>query len=321
MESVERTKNETRRDLDATRGGDVNAGVGASGVGSLGGGVRSGTRSIHGIGGAVGGAVGGDVGGDRVGGGDAGAGVGVDFVGGGHVVGDTYDSIVICRDLEKRFPGAEALRGVSFDLPHGAIVGLLGPNGSGKSTLLKLMAGLYRPTSGTVLVAGRRPDRRTKALIAYLPEVDHLYPWMTVRESIDFVRSFFDDWDDERGQALADFMGLEPTKKVGTMSKGMRARLRLVLTLARSAPLVLLDEPLSGIDPPSRSRIVEAILSEYRAGQQTFVISTHEVLEMEPLFDRLLLLENGVIKLHGDAEQLRAEFGRSVQGIMEEVFG
>lgn len=144
MESVERTKNETRRDLDATRGGDVNAGVGASGVGSLGGGVRSGTRSIHGIGGAVGGAVGVDVGGDRVGGGDAGAGVGVDFVGGGHVVGDTYDSIVICRDLEKRFPGAEGEHGLR--------------------------------------------------------------------------RSFFDDWDDERGQALADFMGLEPTKKVGTMS-------------------------------------------------------------------------------------------------------
>lgn len=112
MESVERTKNETRRDLDATRGGDVNAGVGASGVGSLGGGVRSGTRSIHGIGGAVGGAVGVDVGGDRVGGGDAGAGVGVDFVGGGHVVGDTYDSIVICRDLEKRFPGAEGEHGL-----------------------------------------------------------------------------------------------------------------------------------------------------------------------------------------------------------------
>lgn len=107
MESVERTKNETRRDLDATRGGDVNAGVGASGVGSLGGGVRSGTRSIHGIGGAVGGAVGVDVGG-----GDAGAGVGVDFVGGGHVVGDTYDSIVICRDLEKRFPGAEGEHGL-----------------------------------------------------------------------------------------------------------------------------------------------------------------------------------------------------------------
>lgn len=245
---------------------------------------------------------------------------GIDTIGGSGF-GSAHDPIVICRDVEKRFPGAEALRGVSLDLPTGAIVGLLGPNGSGKSTLLKLMAGLYRPTSGTVLVAGLVPDRRTKALVSYLPEVDHLYPWMTVEDSIEFVRSFFIDWSDERARALVDFMKLEPRKKIGTMSKGTRARLRLVLSLARSAPLVLLDEPLSGIDPPSRSRIVEAILSEYRAGEQTIVVSTHEVLEMEPLFDRLVLLENGVVKLHGDAEQLRAEYGRSVQGIMEEVFG
>ncbi len=232
----------------------------------------------------------------------------------------TADPIVVLRDVYKRFPGAEALRGVSLDLPAGQIVGLLGPNGSGKSTLLKLMAGLYRPSSGTVLVGGRAPDRRTKTIVSYLPEVDHLYPWMTVQGSLEFVRAFFADWDDERARALLDFMGLAPGKKVGALSKGMRARLRLVLALARSAPLVLLDEPLSGIDPPSRSRIVDAILSEYRAGRQTIVISTHEVLETEALFEQLVLLESGTVKLQGDAERLRAEFGRSVQGIMEEVF-
>lgn len=231
----------------------------------------------------------------------------------------TANPMVEFRGVHKRFPGAEALRGVSFALPTGQIIGLLGPNGSGKSTLLKLAAGLYRPNAGTVLIAGRPPDRRTKAMVAYSPEVDHLYPWMTVRETLRFVGAFFDDWDEQRADRLREFMGLRSGQKVGAMSKGMRARLRLVLALARSAPLVLLDEPLSGIDPPSRRRIVDAIVSEYRAGQQTIIISTHEVLETEPLFDYLLMLQAGIVKLQGDAEELRARYGTSVQGIMEEV--
>lgn len=230
------------------------------------------------------------------------------------------EPLVVFRDVHKRFPGAEALRGVSLELPRGEIVGLLGPNGSGKSTLLKLMAGLHRPTSGRVLVAGRQPDRTTKAMVSYSPEIDHTYPWMTVEATVRFVSSFYEDWDDERAASLLDFMGLKPRQKVGKLSKGTRARLRLVLALARSADLILLDEPLSGIDPPSRMRIVQAILSEYEAGEQTIIISTHEVLEAEPLFDRLLMLEAGFIKLEGPAEQLRERYGRSVQGIMEEVF-
>lgn len=230
------------------------------------------------------------------------------------------EPLVTFRDVHKRFPGTEALRGVSLDLPKGQIVGLLGPNGSGKSTLLKLMAGLHRPTRGSVAVEGRIPDRTTKANLAYLPEIDHLYGWMTVRETIRFVRSLYEDWDEERAQGLLEFMGLDSRKKVVHLSKGMRARLKLVLTLARPARLVLLDEPLSGIDPPSRARIVQAILSEYRFGEQTIIISTHEVLEAESLFDRLIMLEDGRIKIDDDAETLRQQYGRSVQGIMEEIF-
>lgn len=233
---------------------------------------------------------------------------------------DAGKPLVTFRDVHKRFPGAEALQGVSLDLPTGQIVGLLGPNGSGKSTLLKLMAGLHRPTRGSVAVDGRAPNRTTKAQVAYLPEIDHLYGWMTVEQTIRFVQSFYEDWDGLRAQGLLDFMGLDSRKKVVNLSKGMRARLKLVLTLARSARLVLLDEPLSGIDPPSRARIVQAILSEYRFGEQTIIISTHEVLEAESLFDRLIMLENGRIKIDGDAEELRQQYGRSVQGIMEEVF-
>lgn len=226
----------------------------------------------------------------------------------------------VLRNVSKRFPGAEALNQVSLALPKGQITGLLGPNGSGKSTLLKLLAGLCRPTSGEVLVGGRVPDRQVKAQVAYMPEVDHLYPWMRVSEMLDFVRPFYADWDQKRALSLLDFMGLPAQQPVGKLSKGMRARLRLVSTLARSASLVLLDEPLSGIDVPSRSRIVEAILSQFQAGEQTILLSTHEVLETETMFDHLILLEGGRVKLEGSADDLRSQYGKSVKDFLEEVY-
>ncbi|HEX6989601.1 MAG TPA: ABC transporter ATP-binding protein [Bacillota bacterium] len=225
------------------------------------------------------------------------------------------------QDVHKRYPGVEALRGVSLTLPRGVIVGLLGANGSGKSTLIKLAAGLLRPNQGHVRVLGMEPGRRTKARVAYLPEVDHLYPWMTVAETLNFVRRFYKDWQAERERLLLNELGLPERQRVGALSKGMRARLRLVLALSRAAELILLDEPLAGIDPPSRAKIVRAILGAYRAGEQTLLVSTHEVLETESLFDRVLVIARGQVLLDGDADQLRSDSGRSIQGLLEEVLG
>lgn len=233
---------------------------------------------------------------------------------------DSGEPVVRFENVTKRFPGADALRGISVSIPKGSILGLLGPNGSGKSTFLKLIAGLYRPDHGRVLVEGEPPSRKTKARVAYLPEIDHLYPWMRVEQSLRFVSAFYPDWDDEKAQRLLEFMELPPTARVGSMSKGMRGRLRLIVALARSASVILLDEPLSGIDPPSRNRIVKAILSEYVSGEQTLILSTHEILESEPLFEHLLFLGEGKVVLEGQAEALRTKYGKSIQDLMEEIY-
>ncbi|MBC7106115.1 MAG: ABC transporter ATP-binding protein, partial [Firmicutes bacterium] len=193
------------------------------------------------------------------------------------VPNSTY--IVEIDGLHKTYFRTRALSGIDLKLERGLIFGLLGPNGSGKSTLLKTIAGLVRPTSGRVLVDGQKPSAATRALVAYLPETDHLYPWMTVRETLDFVSAFHADWEASRAAALLAFMELDAARRVGDLSKGQRARLKLVLALSRRAPLVLLDEPLSGIDPPSRARIIRAVVGEYRLGEQTIVLSTHQVKE------------------------------------------
>lgn len=236
-------------------------------------------------------------------------------------VAESAKPVLEFHDVHKHYPGVDALRGVSFTLPRGVVVGLLGANGSGKSTLIKLAAGMLRPNRGRVRVLGLEPGRRTKARVAYLPEVDHLYAWMTVAETLDFVRRFYGDWQPERERLLMEELGLPERQRVGALSKGMRARLRLVLALSRAADLILLDEPLSGIDPPSRSRITRAILAAYRAGEQTLLLSTHEVLETESLFDRVLVLDRGRVVLDGDADSLRGQAGRSIQALLEEVLG
>lgn len=230
------------------------------------------------------------------------------------------DKIVEVNDLHKRFFRTKALRGLSFQLERGLILGLLGPNGSGKSTLLKILSGLYQPSSGKVLINGEKPSVETKAQVAYLPEIDNLYSWMTVGQTINFVSAFFHDWDQDKGSELVEFMNLDMMATVGKLSKGMRARLKLVLAMARNSPLVLLDEPFSGIDPPSRDRILEAIIAQYRIGEQSIILSTHEVWESEKIFDKVLFIEDGQVKLMGDAEELRKEWDKSINDIFKEVY-
>lgn len=230
--------------------------------------------------------------------------------------------LVETRQVVKRYGRLEAVRGVSMRLVPGQIVGLLGPNGSGKSTLLKLIAGLLRPDAGEVRVMGRQPGVQTKAWVAFQPEIDHLYAWMPVRRVMDLAAAVVPDWDEGRARELLRLLHLEEHRQtpVKALSRGMRARLKLAVTMARTAPVVLLDEPLSGIDPPSRSRIIRALIEQFRTGEQVVVLATHEVAETEGIFDRVIFLDHGQIRLDDDAQALRERFGRSIQAIMEEVY-
>ncbi|MBP3966655.1 ABC transporter ATP-binding protein [Paenibacillus lignilyticus] len=229
-------------------------------------------------------------------------------------------NIAELQGVHKRYLLKHAIYGIDLQIRKGTIVGLLGPNGSGKSTLLKMMAGMIYPTSGRILVNGRQPDVRNKSQIAYLPEIDNLYGWMTVKETLRFISGFYDDWNADKAADMLEKMELDINQKVRSLSKGMRARLKLIAALSRDVPLVLLDEPFSGIDPSSRAKIIRSIASEFESGEQTIVLSTHSVKESEPMFDDVIFLQGGRIKLYDSAENLRAEFGCSLENIWEKVY-
>lgn len=233
---------------------------------------------------------------------------------------EVTENMIELSGVHKRYLLKSALNGIDLQIKKGSIVGLLGPNGSGKSTLLKILAGLIHPTSGTIRVGGRAPDANHKKQIAYLPEIDHLYGWMTVDETLRFIAGFYDDWQADKAAELLMTMDLDGRQKVRNLSKGLRARLKLIAALSRSVPLVLLDEPFSGIDPSSRAKIIRSIVSEFQTGEQTIILSTHSVSESEPMFDDVIFLHRGSVKLFDTADNLRASYGCSLENIWEKVY-
>jgi len=223
------------------------------------------------------------------------------------------------KDVSKKFGSTIALNDVSLVFPRGKIIGLFGPNGAGKSTSIKLIMGLNRPDRGEVRVDGENPQNKKQDL-AYLPEIDHLYPWMNIAQAADFTRTFYADWDETKYRELIKFLNLQEDMKISKISKGQRAKTKLLLTVSRRAPYLLMDEPLSGIDILTREEIINTLIRDYREGEQTIIISTHEIAEVESLVDEVIFLDRGKVKISGNAEDLRVKRNMSLVELMKEAF-
>ncbi|NLG86014.1 MAG: ABC transporter ATP-binding protein [Firmicutes bacterium] len=224
------------------------------------------------------------------------------------------------EQASKRFGSTLALNNITIALPEGKIIGLFGPNGAGKSTFLKAAAGLVRLSSGEVTV-NDKPPRQMRAHLAYLPEQNTLPPTWTIKRAAEFYRAFFADWDEERYHNQMDFLNLREDMKLAQISRGQLAKAQLLLTLARRARYILLDEPFSGIDIMAREEITKALIRDYSEGQQTIVISTHEIDEIENLVEYVVFIDSGQVAVFGDADELRRQEHKSIVAIMKEAFG
>ncbi|NCU18388.1 ABC transporter ATP-binding protein [Pallidibacillus pasinlerensis] len=214
--------------------------------------------------------------------------------------------------VTKKYGNEFALKNVSFTFTKGKIYGLLGPNGGGKSTTLKLITGLVYPTNGTVTVSDEKVTRKISDKVAYLTELDMFYDSFTIKQMVDFYHSQFPDFSLEKAHQLLQDMQLEGNKKIRKLSKGNRGRLKLVLTIARNAPVILLDEPFSGLDALVRDSIVKSLLTYINFEEQTVIIATHEIDEIEPLLDEVIAVYQGHYIDHQNVESLREEQGLSV---------
>ncbi|MGP7816871.1 ABC transporter ATP-binding protein [Niallia sp. 01092] len=220
--------------------------------------------------------------------------------------------MIIFQHVSKKYGKETALENVELQLEKGKIYGLVGANGSGKSTTLKMIAGLVQPTSGHVFVNDKKATRKIASDVSYLTELDMFYDGFTVKDIMEFSASQFPDFQQEKAKELLTFMQLDPAKKIKNLSKGNRGRLKLVISLSRKVPVLLLDEPFSGLDPMVRESIVKGILTFIDFEEQTVIIATHEIAEMEPILDEVIAINNGKIVGQFSVDQLREEKGQTV---------
>ena len=209
--------------------------------------------------------------------------------------------------LTKRFGRTLAVNNLSLEIPRGSTFGLLGPNGAGKSTTIKMLMGMLSPTSGRARVLGidvRADPTQVKQRVGYVPETHHIYRWMRVREVLGFCKSCFRSWKDRTCREMLDLFGLDLAKKVKQLSKGMLVKLALLLAVSHEPEVLLLDEPLSGLDPIAREEFLDGVLRTICDRGQTVLISSHMLDDVRRLADTVGILYEGQLLLHGTLDAL-----------------
>lgn len=228
-------------------------------------------------------------------------------------------TILECNGLTKKFGSKLALSAVNLKIERGQIVGLLGPNGSGKSTLIKLANELLTPTSGDILIGGKKPGIETKKIVSYLPERTYLNDWMRVHQIIELFSDFYADFKPDKAYDMLKSLNIDPNDRLKTMSKGTKEKVQLILVMSREAELYLLDEPIGGVDPAARDYILKTIISNYNENA-TVIISTHLISDIENVLDYVVLINQGQVVLTSSVDDIRDERGKSVDVLFREVF-
>jgi ABC-2 type transport system ATP-binding protein len=212
-----------------------------------------------------------------------------------------------------------AVDAATVTLEPGRIYGLLGPNGSGKTTFMKMAAGLVHASSGEIRIMDKPISSSSRGHIAFMPTEPYFYGYMTVKQVGGFHKDFYADFSSDEYARLVKSMGLEMDMKVSSLSSGMSAKLKLAAAAARDARLIMLDEPLNGIDLVARDIIMSTII-EKADETNTMLISSHLIDVMENILDEVIFIKDGKIVLQGGAEDMREQHGKSIVDLYREVF-
>lgn len=227
--------------------------------------------------------------------------------------------ILETRGLYKSYGSAAVIADMNISLPRGKTIGLLGPNGSGKSTFIKLAAGLLTPTAGAVLIDGREPDEETRAYVSYLPERTYFDSAVRVSDAVDMFHDFYADFDRQRALEMTSRLGVDVSARFGTLSKGTKEKLQLILVMSRAARLFLLDEPIGGVDPAARDFILKTIFAN-KPPTSTVLVSTHLIADVENVLDEFMFMMNGRIVLHSTVEDVHKRQNKTVDRLFREMF-
>ena len=224
------------------------------------------------------------------------------------------DAIAV-EHVTKRFDTVVAVAGLSLNIEKGAVFGLLGPNGAGKTTSLRMIMHILEPDEGSVLVMGEHASEHTQDLIGYLPEERGLYPRMKVREVLVFLAALKGLSEAEASRRVYDWLerldlAEWSEKKVIDLSKGMQQKVQFISAVIHKPPVLILDEPFTGLDPVNAT-LVKDIMLELRAGGATIILSTHRMEQVEMMCDAICLINHGRSVLAGNLRSIKKSYGKN----------
>jgi len=227
--------------------------------------------------------------------------------------------ILEISNLTKKYYNKVALEDINLSFERGKIYGLMGPNGSGKTTLMKVIIGLHKQTSGTVLIDGNPLSYKTKANVSYMPTENFLYDNFKVKDVVKFYEDMYSDFRTEYVLQILKDINVDTEFRVSKLSSGLVGKLKVALALSRDVDIYMMDEPLNGVDVLARDVIMDIIVKSHNENK-TFIISSHLVSETEKILDSVVFLKEGKLELSGEAEELRQQHGLSIENLYKEVY-
>ena len=224
---------------------------------------------------------------------------------------DTASAPLIAEHLTKIYSDKVALDGIDLTIPADHVVGLLGRNGAGKTTLLQLAAGILLPTSGSCRTLGQRSDELDTPQLSHLglvPQEGRFIEWMTAAQHLDFTASFYPTWDRDLQRRLVEILEVPLAQKIAHLSTGDRQKVGILLGVCHRPALLLLDEPMSSLDPIARARMLDVLLERLRDDGCTVVISSHILNDVEKIVDWVVALDAGRVTENASFDELQESF-------------
>ncbi len=211
--------------------------------------------------------------------------------------------------VSKQFDDLEAVKNISLTVKKSSIYGLLGSNGAGKTTLLKIIAGIYKQDAGTILVENQPifENIAMKQRMIFLPDTLFFYPHTTIKQMAAFYKSMYTKWSDERFKKLNEAFPIDINKKIHRMSKGMQRQVGFWLALSTMPDILLMDEPLDGLDAVMRQKIKNLLVQDVAEREMTIIISSHNLREVEDLCDHIGIIHHGEMMLEKELDDLKSD--------------
>lgn len=227
-------------------------------------------------------------------------------------------SAISVKNLSKNFKDFEAVKNLNFEVSENRVIGFLGPNGAGKTTTLRMIVGLSKPTSGEIKIDGKKTEfgnSATNALFGYLPELPSFYNWMTGQEYLTFIADTFNIEKEIKEKKVKDLLSKVnltnfSKKKIGTYSNGMKQRLGIAQALINDPKVLIMDEPVSSLDPIGRREILEII--EKLKKSMTIFLSTHILSDVDRICDEVIIINKGEIVVISPLSELKEKYAKPI---------